>query len=256
MSATVPGKSAIDPSWTWGSSARLRATKETAAVPPVNVRRVSAQLMQVSLPEPAVCSIYLQAVASSRYPLDDTVQSLTVNMSEGIGRVTVPRQMTFPAQPSPGAPLETTLAWVPVHALNVDVTLNVRITNAAPDSEVEVEVYMILSPLTRIPQKEQKLAFGMALPGEADSLDDDLRDELETEGPTAQQAVLNGRTLDGEGINGEGDDEGDDDEPQQLSPVERVREALTERLGRRPTRIELIGAINKLKARAARRRGR
>jgi hypothetical protein len=260
MSATVPGKSAVVPSWTWGSSARLRIDRTTAFGPPPNsVRTVSAQLMQVSLPEPAVCSVYLQAVASSRYPLNDKVQSITLNFNEGIGRVTVPRQITYPLQPAPGAPLEVTLAWVPVHALNVDVTLNVLLQEEEDDSEVEVEIYMILSPLTRIPQKEQQLAFGMALPGEADSLDDDLRDELETEGPTAQQAVLNGRTLDGEGINGQGDDvEGDDDgddEPE-LTPLQRVAAALTERLGRRPTRIELQSTVRKLRARAQRRQGR
>lgn len=248
---------AVSPSWTWGSSARL--VFDTSAEPGTIIN-ASAQLAQVSLPEPAICSFYLQAAILVQDPLD-TVETFTVNLLEGIGRVTVPRQVSFSNQPANLSPLEFTLPFVPVHALNVNVEATINHRSELPSPTCEIEIYFVLAPLTRIPQAEQRLAFGMAMPGEADSLDDDLRDELETEGPTAQQAVLNGRTLDGEGINGEGDDvEGDDDDDdddgEELTPAERIIAAFTERHGRRPTRIEFKTVVQRIKQRNARRQGR
>lgn len=254
---------AVSPSWTWGSSARL--VFDTSGTPGTIVN-ASAQLAQVSLPEPAICSFYLQAKLIVTDPLD-TIESFTVNLLEGVGRVTIPRQITFDGQPSNVSPLEYTLPFVPVHALNVNVEASVNHRSELERPQCDVEIYFVLSPITRIPQQAQKLAFGMGLPGEADDLDDELRGELEAEGPTAAEVMAHGRDQeDGSSPQVDGDDEeqGDeeqgDEEPAEQPRVQRVPgwvlaliDALTERYGRRPTRTELRAAIARRQRRAMRR---
>jgi hypothetical protein len=258
MSGEMQGQKAgqpFNPTWTWGSSASVRITNANAPGPaPQFARTVTTQLAQISLPEPAVCSVYFQAVVRSFHPTD-VINTLTLNLLEGIGRVTVPRQVVYLAQPAITMPLEVTLPFVPVHALNVNIELDVQLNNAA-NSLVEVDCHFILSPLTRIPQKEQLLAFGMALPGEADSLDDEMVAELETEGPTVQAAVLETMRVEGQ----EGDELEGDDGPDELEGVARhpawlldLVEALAERLQRNPTRDELRAAIARRQGRRRRR---
>lgn len=245
---TSPAQTPVNPTWTWGSSAIIRLQSEPTS---------SVQLAQISLPEPAVCSIYLQARIIFNLDPRDTVQAFTVNLIQGVGRVAVPRTLVFQAQPAVNSPLELTIPWVPLHALQVNIEAQGLFFSGAPD--LQIETYMILSPLTRIPQKEQQLAFGMATPGEADDLDDGLREELEAEGPTVQEIMSAGQTSgdasDGDAVEGdEGDDEGDDEG--ELSPLDRLRHQMEQRLGRPPTRIEVALTVKRLKARAARRRGR
>jgi hypothetical protein len=250
----------ISPSWTWGSSATIDIPTTNAGT----TVSASAQVAQVSLPEPAVCSFYIQAAWRGTSPLD-VVRVFTINLSEGIGRVTVPRQVSFQFQPAINAPLEFTLPFVPVHALQVNIEASVDIVSEDPAGHVFIDVYFVLSPITRIPQQQQKLAFGMAMPGEADDLDDELREDLESEGPTAQAAVMQGRrSVDGsndqiEGEDDEGeDDEGEDDDERPQPPpwLLNVVEQLTRRHGRKPTIDELRAAVQRLKARRARQRRR
>jgi hypothetical protein len=243
---------AVSPSWTWGSSTRL--IFDVSGEPGTSVS-ASAQLAQVSLPEPAVCSLYIQARLITGSPVD-VIRTFTLNLLEGIGRVTVPRQVSFADQPGTLSPIEFTLPWVPVHALNVNVEAVLDHGSETPNPVCEVEVFLVLSPLTRIPQKEQMLAFGMAMPGEADDLDDGLREDLETEGPTAQQAVLNGLASDQDGsspeVEGDDEEEGDDDAPE-LTPLQRLAVAFEDRHGRRPTRIELQTIVQRIRSKRARR---
>ncbi len=258
---TAPPQQPISPSWTWGSSGTLvfDLTGE-----PGQAVSASVQLAQVSLPEPAVCSFYLQATFLGSVPRDDTMNFLVVNLVEGVGRVAVPRQISFNHQPANLAPLEFTLPFVPVHALQVNVEGQLNHTSEDPNATARVELYFVLSPITRIPQNEQKLTFGMAMPGEADDLDDELREDLETEGPTARAAVMQGRNrVDGDDHQpeleqDEPDDEPDDDEPDEPQPpavapwLLRVVEQLTQRYGRPPKREELRAAVQRLRARRAR----
>jgi hypothetical protein len=260
----APVGGGVSPTWTWGSSAEVRAdNSSTTGPPPYFLRQVTAQLAQISLPEPAVCTLYFQASMTTAFP-DDTIRSLTLNLLEGVGRVTIPRQVSFMAQPSPGSPLEFTIPFVPLHALQVDITVGVDLQHAA-GSLITVQTYFVLSPLTRIPQKEQKLAFGMALPGEADDLDDELRQDLEAEGPTAAQAVAQGRQrVDKsndhvEGADPDEDDDGEDDEQQvqRVHPVLlKLIDQLTARHGRQPTKTELRAAVARFKARRRRQAAR
>lgn len=232
----------LKPSWMWGSSSALTLRGGTTFA-----ERFSAQLAQVSLPEPAVCSLYLQAEIQSQSTPLLNVGAFTISLSEGVGRVTVPRNLTFLGQPAGGSPLELTIPFVPVHALQVQVfaTLGGIID---PGDELVIQTYFVLSPLTRIPDEVQPLTFGMSEPGEADSLDDDMLDELEQETPTVQEILTAG--------------EPSEPEPEPEVIIERTpRSALIEqtiaeleqRLGRRPSKPELVAALARIDARRARR---
>lgn len=246
----------VSPSWTWGSSATIIIPGNAEIGQTI---KNSAQLAQVSLPEPAVCSIYCQASLDVTDTLD-TVRTFTLNLYEGVGRVTVIRQVTFQFQPAINAPLEFTLPFVPLHALQVDVELAVDHVSEEPTNRIAVEVFMVLSPLTRIPQKIQKLQFGMAMPGEADDLDDELSGELEAEGPSVNEAVREGR----QEVDGSSPEEVDPyPDPEPEPQVERspawlltLVDQMTNKLGRQPTRPELARAVQRVKQRLARRAGR
>lgn len=239
----------VSPSWTWGSSARL----EMGASKP-NVQ--STQLAQVSLPEPAVCTLYIQAAMDTNLPNAARVGTFTLNLTEGVGRVAVPRQISFNAQPSINGPLEFTREFVPVHSLQVDVSCTAQFDD--PAALLNIQMYFVLSPLTRIPQQIQKLQFGMGLPGEADDLDDELRAELETEGPTVAQMM--GQERGPEDASSPTEQTDDDEEPDEPPAVRRAPawlltlvDHMTRRLGREPTRAELARAVKRVRARMARR---
>lgn len=248
----------VSPSWTWGSSATILVPATGEAGQTV---KASQQLAQVSLPEPAVCSIYCQATLEVTDPLD-SVRTFTLNLYEGVGRVTVPRQITFQFQPAINAPLEFTLPFVPLHALNVDAEVAVDHVSDDPENRIAVQIFMVLSPLTRIPQQIQKLQFGMALPGEADDLDDELRGELEAEGPSVVQAMREGRQQ----VDGSSPEELDpyaqpEPEPEQVersSPawLDPLIDRMTRTLGRSPTVPELARAVKRVRSRMARRAAR
>jgi hypothetical protein len=252
MTTQTP-KTAVSPSWTWGSSARL--VIDTSGNPGTIVG-ASAQLAQVSLPEPAICSFYLQASLQVDDPLD-VVESFTVNLLEGVGRVTVPRQISFSSQPSTTSPLEYTLPFVPVHALQVNVEAVINHRSELPSPRCEIETYFVLSPITRIPQKIQEMQFGMAMPGEADDLDDELSGELEAEGPTVQAMMMEDRqNVDGSSPEEE-DPDGDEPRVERSPPwLLTLVDQLTRRLGRQPTRPELAKAVRRVRARVARRAAR
>jgi hypothetical protein len=240
-------KNNISPSLTWGSSAKLIST--------ANGVSVGAQLAAVNLPEPTVCTLYFQ----SRVTRDSTpvgtgqVNVFTLNLYQGVGRVTIPRQISFASQPTMQQPIEFTLPWVPLQALQVDISQTVSGIPAITGGTVETETYLVLAPITRIAQspKEAQMQFGMAMPGEADSLDDDMRDELEAEAPTV--AEIMGREMTGE-IEPEPEPE------PELPPmsaegsiVSQIIAELTERLGRVPTRAEAKAAVARVQARLSRR---
>lgn len=231
---------AIPGSLMWGSSTQL-------VIDANGELRVAKQLAQVSLPEPAVCTLYVQVAfrLSSVLSTDTRLSVFTLNLLQGVGRLTIPRQVTFLDQPSPDSPLEWTMPFVPLHALNV----NVEAIGAgiASGDRIELEVSFQLSPITRIPQKDMPLDFGMAEPGEADSMDHEMHAELEAESPTVAQILGAGNDLERE------------PEPELVVPTGRqalvatVLERLTQRLGRAPTAEEARAALGRIDARRARR---
>jgi hypothetical protein len=244
MTQPIPG------SWTWGSSCRVISYDDLLTA--------SQQLAAVTLPEPAIVSIYFQVSIVRRNDapapaLQSTIRSFTINLAEGIGRVTIPRQISFDAQPADDAPIEFTIPFLPVHALQVNVQQMTQNVGAAPPPPadpyfLETECYMVLAPLTRIaapPEAPQE--FGMALPGEADSLDDDLLDELEAEAPSVAEMMV------GDRLGTEPVPEVELVEPEGPTParliVDRIVARLTRRLGRKPTRSEAIIAIGRAQRR-------
>jgi len=249
----APEGSGISPTWTWGSSATVNVDTTST----FGLVKTSQQLAQVSLPEPAVCSVYIQASLRVTDPLADTIGFFTLNLNQGLGRTTIPRQISFAGQPAINAPLEFTLPFLPMHTLNVDAVVTAFKNSVDPTNIIAVDVFMVVSPITRIPQQIQKLQFGMAVPGEADDLDDELRQDLEAEGPTAAQAVAQGRRrVDGSNDHVRRPEPEPEDEPQ----VERVHpvllkliDQLTARHGRPPSKPELRAAVKRFKARQARR---
>lgn len=229
----------IPPSWTWGSSARI-------SMSPTLGSTISAQLAQVTLPEPAVCTLYFQAIASITNPDVTSVGEFTLNLNQGIGRVTIPRQVSFAGQPSSQSPLEWTMPFVPLHALNVDVeaTADFRDFNGG---EIDIQIYLLVAPITRIPMAG-KMEFGMSLPGEADALDDELRTDLEDETPTTQEIMSHEADQ-----RVHGDDDGGDEPQEAPAWMLELVDALARRLGRAPRRAELRAAVERMRERAARR---
>jgi hypothetical protein len=234
----------IAPSWTWGSSTRVLSVDNTISP--------SQQLASISLPEPAVCTLYFQcSVTKASVDAGAAIRAFTLNLLEGIGRVTIPRQITFDAQPAIDAPIEFTLPFVPLHALQVNVQ---QICQLIVTDPIETECYLVLSPLTRVPAPvaQGAMKFGMSLPGEADSLDDELLGELETESPTVAEVMA----FDATGTPGEIEEPEVPDESRII--VRRIIARLTERLGRPPTREEASAAVKRVQDRMVRRslRGR
>lgn len=230
------GGARIPASWMWGSSTSLVLRSSGPTDPPI----ASGQLANVTLPEPAVCTIYFQASVVRRSDPANVVQAFTLNLLEGVGRVTVPRQISYVAQPAFGSPLEVTLPWVPLHALQVN--LEARGGPMGSSDELEIVTYFILSPMTRMAQAEMPLKFGMTVPGEADALDHEMHAELEAEAPTVAE-ILRG------------------EQQPQIEVVRTPRQALietiiarlTQRLGRRPSKAQVRAALANIDARNARR---
>lgn len=239
---------AISPTWTWGSTTNVEVA---SATPALGFFGTSQQLAQVSLPEPAVCSIYFQVDVRAD-KATSVLRVFNIRFSQGVGRTTVVREISYLNQPAPLAPLEVTLAFMPLHALQVDVQIGADFGSGG--GRLDVAVSLILTPLTRIPQKEQKLAFGMAMPGEADDLDDELSGEFEAEGPSVIEAMREGRGPD-DGSSPQERDDTDDHEQVQRTPAWLLTlvDQMTSKLGRQPTRPELARAVRRVRQRLARR---
>jgi hypothetical protein len=239
----APQQTAVNPTWTWGSSAAITLSRQLGV-------SSSQQLAQIQLPEPAVCSLYFQVtMVRNTDPSNISVQTFVINLSQGLGRVTIPRQIAFDSQPSDLGPLEFTIPFLPMHALQVDCTAFMQTLDPNTAGEIGLQIYLVVSPITRIPQKIQKLQFGMALPGEADAMDDELRENLEAESPTV--AEIMGQEAD-QRVHGEEPPEQDEVEQAPAWMMDLV-DRLTQRLGRAPTRAELGRAVQRVQDRQQRR---
>ena len=249
MTQAPPQQTAVNPTWTWGSSASITLSRQLGV-------SSSQQLAQIQLPEPAVCSLYFQVtMVRNTDPSNISVQTFVLNLAQGLGRVTIPRQIAFDSQPSDLAPLEFTVPFVPMHALQVDCTAFMQTLDPNTNGEIGLQIYLVVSPITRIPQKIQKLQFGMAMPGEADALDDELRENLEGESPTVAQIMGQEAHERVHGVDGETELETAEQEQPEAAPAWMMDlvDALSKRLGRAPTRDELGRAVRRVQERNARR---
>jgi hypothetical protein len=226
----------IPASWMWGSSQTLTIVSAGPTTP----AGASGQLANVQLPEPAVCSLYFQATIIRRTLPTNLVQAYTLNLVTGLGRVVVPRQIAYIAQPAFGSPLEVTIPFLPLHSLQVNV--EALGSGIGAGNELVIETYFTMAPITRINEKTSPLLFGMAQPGEADSLDHEMLEELEAESPTVQQILTGERSP-------EPDVEIVSTPRQRL--IERVIVSLEQRLGRRPTKQQVRAALARIDQRNA-----
>lgn len=221
------------PSWMWGASGELLLNG-------ANQSRSTVQLAQVTLPRPAVCTVYLQAEIFENTAPAGYVQQLTIKLFTGLGRITIPRSWTFNMQPAPLSPLEFTIPFMPAHAVQAEVTaLGV---NVLPANYLRLMCQLQLSPITQIPQDGQPLKFGMALPGEADGMDESMYEDLEETAPGAAELMRREQEAFGD-EDGE-DDELDDEEPAPRRVVvprqyQRMIDQLSRRLGRVATMRDL-----------------
>lgn len=214
----------------WGSRLDLRFTSASGN------NSDSGQLADIRMPQPAACSIYFQAEIVSG---TGSVNNIFVSLLLGLGRTTVNRTVAYAFQPAAGAPLQVNFPSQPL----VSLLANVQGfgTSTVVGQDLIVACTIEVAPITSFPLNKEPLDFGMALPGEADSLDDDMREDLEHDAPSVQQIM-------------DAEDEPEEERriilPKEFRPV---IERLTRRLGRKPT----LGEIREhtLAAQAKKRRG-
>jgi hypothetical protein len=229
----------------WGSSNQLRFTSASAA------NLDSQQLADIRFPEPAVCSIFLQSSITSG---SGAVSVLNFELIVGLGRTVTTRVFTYPAQPVIGIALDVIVPQQPISSLQARVFGFG--TSFVVGQELVVTNVIEVAPFTRIDYKSDPLTFGMAEPGEADGLDDDLRDELEAEAPTVREMLYNEQAqvagLQVQGYELEPAPEPRDDQARAL--INYVTQTLTSRHGRAPSSQEVLRALEHVSGRQ--RRGR
>lgn len=219
----------------WGAT----RTIEIASTTPFSTG-LKLQVADIRLPEPVTAAVFFQATKGGA---PGTVQALTLDLYIGLGRTNVRRSSTFQLQPSTGSPLVFTLPapGVPVVTLQADVTIAGFL--ASGTDPMTIECVLQLAPISRIHYQKEALKFGMALPGEADGLDDAMLEDLEEHAPD-KVAIMRARQE-------AGDDpryEEHDDEPGQIQvppEFERIVAKLARRLGRPPKVRDLPPAIRK-----------
>jgi len=158
----------------WGSNTILSfpVSGSVVQLPPV-------QLIDAPMPEPCTATILFQAEVTAPPSLLYAISYLTLNLTIGLGRVSVNRQYTWNGTPRIGVPIIFTLPFVPVVQLLATVQGGGQSFGGEPAT---VLCSAQVSPIGRFPLSNS-LTFGMAKPGEADGLDDELLDDLEAHSP-------------------------------------------------------------------------
>lgn len=229
----------------WGSSNQLRFTSASAS------NTDSQQLADIRFPEPAVCSIFLQSAILSG---TGTIGVINYELIVGLGRTVTTRILTYPAQPTPGIALDVIVPQQPISSLQVRVF-------GTGSSSVVGQDYIVqnvieVAPFTRLDYRKDPLTFGMAEPGEADGLDDDLRDELEAEAPTVREMLYTEQAQ----VSGlvpyelEPEPEPEPRDEQARTLINYVTQTLAGRYGRQPSSLEVLRALEHVSGRP--RRGR
>jgi hypothetical protein len=209
----------------WGASGKL------VFPGPAVVDSVTLQLADIRFPEPVSATI---SFIAHRAGGPGTVQALTLELLLGLGRTNVTRPATFNLQPTFGVPI--------VYLIEMQAVVSVqgRVIGSgfsAGAVAAEVDCTLQASPITRIQYEREALKFGMALPGEADGMDDAMREDLEEYAPE-EAAIMRERQA--QGRHPFEDDE-EDEEPDRGRIVvppqfERAIGRVSARLGR-PARV-------------------
>jgi hypothetical protein len=171
----------------WGSTVDVHINDTIAA------DGFSVQFSDVRLPEPLDCSIYFHA---ERAGVAGTLVATTLELLIGLGRTNVKRTSTFMGQPTPTAPLDFSLPFQPMTI--VQARAIVQGFKAASGTEpMIIRCTLQVAPVTRAQYEKEALKFGMALPGEADGMDDDLYEDLEENAPGVAD-IMRDRQANGE----------------------------------------------------------
>lgn len=205
----------------WGATETLQVIGLTPT------QGVTQQVADVRMPEPLVCTVYLQVSFAAG---SGVIDLCTLTQQIGLGRTTVTQRRVFANQPDPSNDLTVTFQTVPMINLLANITIN---GSASPTSSQVIgtnpaftlNLTIQVAPITRAKVTAEHKVWGMALPGEADSLDDELDTDIEPLQPTHDQRAM----------------------------VELAVNQLQKRLGRRPAPGEVRAAVARMEARQARR---
>ena len=205
----------------WGATETLQVVGITPT------QGVTQQVADVRMPEPLVCTVYLQVSFAAG---SGTIDLCTLTQQIGLGRTTVTQRKVFPNQPDPTNDLVVVFQTVPMINLLANITVN---GSASPTSSQVIgtnpaftlNLTIQVAPITRAKVTAEHKVWGMALPGEADSLDDELDTDMQPLLPEHDQRAL----------------------------VQLAVNQLQKRLGRRPAPGEVRAAVERMEARQARR---
>ena len=228
------GRTNLDLTRMWGASTRI-AFDSTG----VNVFRPT-QVGDVRLPEACVCTIYFQAEVISPASVAGVVNSLNLELIIGLGLTVSRRTISFAGVPVIGTPLQFTIPYQP--AANVLAQVSANAAAVTPGDTFELQCTLQVSPLARMPVTKEPLKFGMALPGEADALDDELVADLEQQHPE-EADIMRARQLNGMPqlpAPGEEEEDDEDEEPTNSLRVPRHLQNLVARLERRLGRVVTV----------------
>lgn len=249
--------SQLDLTRMWGSSAQV------IWQPGAPNRAPETQVADIRLPEACVTSVYFQAeVLTPPAVATGVIQSLFLRLTIGLGRTTVHRVNAWIGVPTVGSPIQLTLPFVPAASILAQVG---GIGNSLSLTDAFALLCTIeVSPIGRFPIKKEPLQLGMALPGEADGMDDAMYENLEEQHPETAE-IMRARQAAGEHPGDfedtAADDELDEDDeeeeesegvyvvpPQMVPLINR----LSRRLGRPATVRDLPYRLQKMIARRIR----
>ncbi|HEV8549237.1 MAG TPA: hypothetical protein VGQ57_09415 [Polyangiaceae bacterium] len=215
----------------WGSTVQLQIPGNTPT------SGLSIQVADVRMPEPLVCSVYFQADFAAG---QGTVIGLQLDSQVGLGRTTANERRIFPNQPVPTGSLIETFDHVPLITYLANVTVfgfaDPGSTQTLPNPAggggsvpaFTLNLTIQVAPITRAKVTAEHQIWGMALPGEADELDDEMEKDLQPLEPTHDQRAV----------------------------LQLVINQLQRRLGRRPSPGEVRAGVARMEARQERRQQR
>lgn len=227
------GRTNLDLTRMWGNSTRL--AYDTSGVNTFKPFQVG----DVRLPEACVCTIYFQCEVISPASVAGVVHSLNLELIIGLGLTVSRRTISWAGMPGIGTPLQFTLPYQP--SASVMATVSANAGSLTSNETFELLATLQVSPLARMPVHKEPLKFGMALPGEADALDDELVADLEQQHPE-EVDIMRARQASGMGQmpHPAEEEEEEDDEPANAFRVPRHLQNLVARLERKLGRVPTV----------------
>jgi hypothetical protein len=218
----------------WGSSTQVQIVGFLSSSTGITV-----QVADVRMPEPLTCSVFFQAQFAAG---QGSIDGLQLEQQIGLGRTTITKRWRTNSQPTPNDDLVQTFEFVPMITYLANVTIvgtaSPTSTQFLPDPAggggsvpaFTLNLSIEVAPITRAKVTSTHERWGMALPGEADAMDDALRIPAPQPPPAPPAPTHDQRAL-----------------------LQMVVNQLTKRLGRRPSPAEVRAALARMEVRRARR---